>query len=101
MSTKVNLNLLDAFHKVREEVVFHTKCAWCGKAMGQKTGKSTPHAKKMAGGGKEIITYGICSDCQKTVKEEYTAVAEKNKGKGGVEVSPMTMNRIMKEELRR
>jgi len=83
---KVNLNLLETFEKVRNENVFHMKCSWCGKHMGQKTGKSTPHSRKIAATGKPIITYGICEECRVEVKMEYTKIAAKKKAEGRSEV---------------
>jgi len=99
MGNKLNLNLLETFQKVREETVFYMECAWCGKHMGQKTGKTTAHSRKVTAAGHKVKSYGMCKECQKKAKAEYSQVAKKSHAKGEtkVNVSPLKLKQIATE----
>ena len=58
-------------------MVYQIKCAWCGKAMGTKEGPESNFALRMEKQGLQIISHGMCSDCQQKVMGE---IKSKDKG---------------------
>ena len=58
------------FYNPQENDFYQIKCAWCEKSLGIKEGPANRFALRMEKQGLEIISHGMCSDCQQKVMEE-------------------------------
>ena len=60
-------------------MVYHVKCAWCGKDLGTKTAESNEYALKLEKKGIPIVSHGICPECRKKAME-FIEKGEDNNG---------------------